>query len=180
MHLFLDIDETLIHTSLKPVKTPDFTFVLGGDTYYVLLRPGLKKFLSFVFKNFESVNIWTAATKEYAHIIMKHILTEAQFKKLGFFNTRAHTIAGSKPLSLVFKSETAKKAGIKPDNTIMIDDKTTVLKWNPGNGIVLPAWTGDVNDKYLLKLVIVLKGILEHKLIIDPKTKYLELTEITD
>lgn len=165
---------------MKPVKNPDFTFVLNNDTYYVLLRPGLKKFLSFVFKNFESVNIWTAATKEYAHIIMRRVLSEAQFKKLGFFNTRNHTIAGSKPLSLVFKSEAAKKVGIRPDNTIMIDDKITVLKWNPGNGIVLPAWTGDTTDKYLLKLVIVLKGILEHKLVIDPKTKYLQLTDITD
>jgi len=180
MHLFLDIDETLIHTSTKKIESASFVFTLSEIKYYVLVRPGLTKFMQYVFKNFESVNIWTAATKEYAHIIMKHILTEKQYTKLKFFNTRTHIIAGAKPLSVIFRNKEAIALGIKPENTIMIDDKPSVLKHNEGNGIVIPAWRGDDTDKYLLKLIVVMKGILEHKIKIESNTKYLKLVDITD
>lgn len=183
MHLFLDIDETLIHSSQQKV-TANNCFVINlsaGDSgrYYVQTRPGLKKFLSFAFKNFKSVNIWTAATHDYAHAIIRRIMTDAQYKSLKFFNTRRNIVEGSKPLFTVFRTKRAQELGIRPENTIMIDDKLCVMQWNTGNGIVVPEWKGDENDTYLYKLMIVLKGILNYQIPTDSSSKHLVLSEIT-
>jgi hypothetical protein len=50
------------------------------------------------------------------------------------------------------------------NNTVMIDDRKDVLRDNPGNGILIPAWKGQVGDTYLAKLIIILDGIFHHNL----------------
>lgn len=180
-NIILDIDETLIHSTTVPLtdKKSDLQFKLGSETYYVHFRPGLSKFLNFVFDNFSTVNIWTAATRPYAQRILSAILTPTQRKKLAFFNSREHTVSGSKPLEMVFNNSSAKKHGILPSNTIIIDDRADVSRHNPGNAIIIPAWKGQ-RDNYLLKLIVVLQGIISHKLVAHPTGEYLYLTDITN
>lgn len=182
-NVILDIDETLIHTRTQDKKISgrraDLSFNIGSETYYVYYRPGLKEFLNFVFDNFSTVNIWTAATRVYAQKILTNILSSKQRAKLTFFNSREHTVDGAKPLSLVFRNEAAKKHGILPSNTIIIDDRSDVSRHNPGNAIIIPPWKGQT-DTYLLKLIVVLQGILKHKLITDVTNSHLYLRDITD
>jgi TFIIF-interacting CTD phosphatase-like protein len=169
MHLVLDLDETLISVSMNPIKDPDFKFSLQGTIYYGKKRPGLDLFLTFAFKRFQTVNVWTAATWEYAHRVLNHIMTAEQRSRLAFFKTRKDLAAFNegpyyKPLEKIFSDPKAKKLGLTKANTIMIDDRDDVLRDNPGNGIMIPPWKGRKNDKYLPKLLIVLDGALHHNL----------------
>ncbi len=166
MNIVLDIDETLIHAVTRKHKDSKFTIkFVKGEQYYILVRPGLKSFLRYVFKNFKSVNIWTAATKEYAIAILSHILTKTQISKLKFFNTRKQCRPdGSKPLMSIFNTPHAIKSNINKNNTLMVDDKEYVLKHNKGNGIIIPAWLGNPNDDALSRLIVLFDVILSSKL----------------
>lgn len=182
-NIILDLDETLIHTTMEPTNHPNFRarFRLSGTDYYLHTRPGLTEFLDFVFTNFKTVNIWTAATKDYAIQIINKIMTKEQRQQLKFFNTRTHIVNGTKPLKMLFSNDKAKELGIFPNNTLMIDDKDSIAIYNPGNAIIVPKWDYpnlSVKDQYLLKLIIVLKGIKAHKLLTDPSEPYLELKKV--
>ena len=163
MNLVLDIDETLIHAVTRKNKKASFSIKFStGEQYYILVRPGLKKFLRYVFKNFKTVNIWTAATKDYAIAIMSNVLTKQQISRLKFFNTRKQCSSdGSKPLVDIFDTPQAKKLGITRFNTLMIDDKSGVLKHNPGNGIIVQPWIGNQSDNSLDRLTLLLDVILK-------------------
>lgn len=185
MHLILDLDETLVSVSMDPIKDPDFKFTLQGIMYYGKKRPGLDLFLTFAFKRFVSVSVWTAATCEYARKVISNIMTPDQKEKLAFFNTRKdletmNQVSYYKPLDKIFKANKAKKLGITKANTIMIDDKENVLVDNPGNGILIPAWKGNKKDKYLPKLLIILDGVMHHGIVFGHFPKVLDLRHLVD
>jgi TFIIF-interacting CTD phosphatase-like protein len=165
-NIILDIDETLIHTSSKFQPDTAFSFKIEAETYFVSLRPNLRKFLQFCFTNFETVSIWTAATERYAYAIMTRILDKRQQQKLRFFHTRKHLVDYAKPLDLIFTRPDAIKMDIRPYNTVIIDDKIEASKFNLGNTIIVPPWCGGP-DTNLFKLIIVLKGIQEHGFFTD-------------
>lgn len=179
-NIILDIDETLIHTEMQPKNKPYFTITVAGTKYFVTPRPGLKEFLDYIFKRFKTVNIWTAATREYAYLIMSHILNKKQQSQLRFFNTREHTHMGAKPLSLIFNGELAKKHNVCEHNTIIIDDRMDVSRFNLGNAIIVPPWLGSGHDDYLYKLMIILDGILSKKIVTKPNDRPIILKQITD
>jgi TFIIF-interacting CTD phosphatase-like protein len=187
MHLVLDLDETLIYVSIAPVKEYDFTFTLQNIRYYVKKRPNLDLFLTFVFQRFQSVSVWTAATADYASEILGHIMTPDQRNRLAFFYTRwdlESPIGQSgpyfKPLKKIFDTTKARQLGMNLHNTIMVDDRNDVLRDNPGNGILIPPWKGNKNDKYLPKLLIVLDGIIHYNLEFGHFLKVIDLRSIVD
>lgn len=83
-HLILDLDETLIHSSIS--SPPDQntlqkmdpetririkTFVDNGDTIWFIMRPYLTDFLRWAYKTFQSVIIWSAGADSYVKAIAK-------------------------------------------------------------------------------------------------------------
>jgi len=184
-NIILDLDETLIHSTLRRIKDPDFKIIFPATqshratTYYVKKRPGLDKFLRYIFKNFKTVSVWTAATRDYAEQVIANIFTKKQRAQLKYFHSREHTQEGIKPLKLIFNDNNAKNLKIQPNNTIIIDDKKEVVYHNPGNGIIIPAWLGKKPDNYLSKLIIVLSGIIKYRCITDSSEVYLELVDIS-
>lgn len=184
MHLVLDLDETLIHVSTTPVKEYDFIFSLQGIKYYGKKRPNLDLFLTFVFRRFQSVSVWTAATADYARKVVNHIMTPVQRTELAFFKTRRDLEPGTrsyiKPLKKIFLEPKALQLGMNYKNTIMIDDRDDVLRDNPGNGIKIPAWKGDKDDNYLPKLLIILDGVFHHNLGFGHFPKVLDLQTLVD
>jgi len=162
MNVVLDLDETLIHVSTtRTNRRYDFEFVLGGIPYYGLKRPNLDLFLRYIFQACRSVSVWTAGTKDYAIAVLQHILTKEQRKALAFFKSRNDLVAVGngyhKPLKAIFTDPRAALYGLTAENTIMIDDREEVLQSNPGNGLLIPAWRGDMTDKYLSSAVLVLR-----------------------
>ncbi|KAJ3121078.1 hypothetical protein HK101_006792, partial [Irineochytrium annulatum] len=84
--LVLDLDETLVHSSFKPVPNADFVIPVEIDNQihnvYVLKRPGVDVFLQRLGKQFEVV-VFTASLAKYAdpvldmldkHRVVKHRL----------------------------------------------------------------------------------------------------------
>jgi carboxy-terminal domain RNA polymerase II polypeptide A small phosphatase len=67
--LVLDLDETLVHSSFKPLPNPDFIIPIDIDgktvDVYVLKRPGLDEFMAAVGPVFEVV-VFTASLSKYA------------------------------------------------------------------------------------------------------------------
>jgi TFIIF-interacting CTD phosphatase-like protein len=166
MNIVLDLDETIIH-SHQNNRNYDFVVdIPGGGRYYVSKRPNLKLFLQFVYKEFRTVSYWTAATEPYAYAILKNILTVQQQERTPIIFTRKHLSIRRdngrpyKPLSKIFQLSFAQSNRILPSNTIMVDDLDQNFVANPGNGLVVPQFRGDPNDKVLSQLIIVLKGII--------------------
>lgn len=178
MNIVLDLDETLIHTyddNELIGREPDFSFKLGGYIYKVTKRPKLDQFINWIFSHpkIKTVNIWTAATCDYARNIIKHILTPAQRKKLHIFHTRKHVVQGTKPLDKIFNDK------LRKNNTIMVDDRAEIGVSNPGNLIVIPAYLGDTNDDYLDKLSILINLILDQKIMTNPDESPTYLKDMT-
>ena len=99
--------------------------------------------------------------------------------KLKCFVTRQHVSAdGTKELDKIFNKKCAIDLDIKRNNTIMIDDKSHVFNKNTGNGLIIPAFTGNKKDNNLLKLTHFLKLIQDEKLLIDSNEASIDLTEL--
>ena len=69
----LDLDETLVHSSFKPVENADIELPVEIDgqicTIYVLVRPFVAQFLKSLHKIYELV-IFTASLSKYANPLM--------------------------------------------------------------------------------------------------------------
>ena len=74
--LVLDLDETLVHSSLQPVSNADFLLTVQvNDLWakvYVLLRPGVNELLTYALQRYEVV-IYTASVKEYADQLLDRL-----------------------------------------------------------------------------------------------------------
>ena len=157
--IVLDIDETLIHTKHmtqvpndKFKKQSDISFKLHDVYYYIHIRPHAKNFLETVFKNFDHVCIWTAAEKSYAKKIISKIMTPEQQNSLLEFWSRKNCVIKdgnyTKPLSKLFE----KHSFLNGKNIVLVDNNELITSLNKGMSINVPDFTGDKNDKTLLKL----------------------------
>lgn len=157
--IVLDIDETLIHTkhmTLVPndkfKKQSDISFKLYNTYYYIFIRPHAIHFLEKVFQSFDHVCIWTAAEKSYARKIISKLMTPEQQKDLLEFWSRKNCVIKdgnyTKPLSKLFK----KHSFLNEKNTVLVDNNNLITSMNKGMSINVPDFTGNKNDKTLLKL----------------------------
>jgi TFIIF-interacting CTD phosphatase-like protein len=80
INVFLDLDNTLIWSldlekiSKDPPKwMKKFKYIDMPKEYRIFQRPGLQKFLNWLFKNF-NVSIWSAASPAYVEFIAKNIV----------------------------------------------------------------------------------------------------------
>ena len=109
--VYLDLDNTLLHSipseefhkkfktkldkdllATKMNKTKVYDMKDDGKSYYLVFeRPYVQEFLDFLFENF-SVNVWTAATKDYAAFIIEHlVLNNRKNRKLDYVFVNYHT-----------------------------------------------------------------------------------------
>ena len=67
--LVLDLDETLVHSSFRPIPNPDFIIPVEIEgkivDVYVLKRPHMDHFMAHVGERFEVV-VFTASLSKYA------------------------------------------------------------------------------------------------------------------
>ena len=166
-NLILDLDETLINALSEEEQSMVRDFderknlfkYTNMDSYYsVFHRPGLQKFLKYIFKNF-NVSIYTAASKDYALFIIEHIILRNKKKrKLDYIFFSYHCDLskklknGIKDLSILW--DIYNLEGYNKNNTIIIDDNPDVKK--TGYCIQVPEFNfsdrDSENDDYLSKL----------------------------
>jgi len=85
--LVLDLDETLVHSSFKPIPNADFVISIELESVihrvYVRKRPGVDHFMHEVGKKFEVV-IFTASLSKYADPLLD-ILDKERIVKARLF-----------------------------------------------------------------------------------------------
>ncbi|PVU96160.1 hypothetical protein BB559_002470 [Furculomyces boomerangus] len=146
--LVLDLDETLVHSSFRPVENPDFIVpvVLYGQEHsvYVVKRPGVDKFLLESSKYYELV-VFTASLSMYADPVLdlldkNKVVTHRLFREsCSMYNTNY-----VKDLS---------RLGRPIKQTIIIDNSPASYAFQPENAIAITTWFNDMHDTELLDLL---------------------------
>jgi Dullard-like phosphatase family protein len=146
--LVLDLDETLVHSSFKPVPEADFIIPVEIENVihqvYVMKRPGVDEFLQHVGQLFEVV-VFTASLAKYADPVLD-LLDKYNAVTHRLFREACSTHRGSyvKDLS---------KLGRDVRRVIIIDNSPHSYLFHPENAIPVLSWINDPNDNELLELL---------------------------
>jgi hypothetical protein len=194
MNLILDMDGTLVGCNAN------FRLDMDGKPTEVTCypRPWLKEFLSFCFRNFASVSIWTAATRTWFEIvdarifqpIIRDINSEDPLGKYYqwklaitqehcLFHSTENEILTYKPLFRLWYSTEGAIPGFTSTNTLAIDDSPCTFTYNPHNGLVISRFHGpDDGDTALLTMINTLHYFIDmYKKIGDVQCIMAELIE---
>lgn len=166
--LVLDLDNTLI-TSLtwdKQVECPvgeidwsgpqpdwliDYTYHNITYTEAIFKRPGVSEFIEYCYNKFERIGIWTASLESRAKAILRVLIPK--HVKIAFVCAR------NSDYDCIKCSSSLWKIGIKPTQTIIVDDIIDIDAVNEGatllhiDAYVIP----NKHDRKLLRLVKLLK-----------------------
>ncbi|CAI5648572.1 unnamed protein product [Oreochromis niloticus] len=150
----IDLDETLVHSSFKPISNADFIVPveIEGTTHqvYVLKRPYVDEFLQRMGELFECV-LFTASLAKYADPVTD-LLDQG-----GVFRTRLFRE------SCVFHQgcyvKDLSRLGRDLHKTLILDNSPASYIFHPNNAIPVVSWFDDVDDAELLNLLPVFEDL---------------------
>jgi len=152
--LVLDLDETLVHSSFKPISGADFVIPVEIDDQvhqvYVAKRPGVDQFLKRMAPLFEIV-VFTASLAKYADPVLD-LLDPDRLVRHRLFREACVNHKGNyvKDLS---------KLGRKLQHIIIIDNSPASYMFHPNNAVPIDSWFDDMNDTELLELIPFLEDL---------------------
>ncbi|XP_068427902.1 uncharacterized protein [Clinocottus analis] len=144
----IDLDETLVHSSFKPVNNADFIIPVEIDgtvhQVYVLKRPHVDEFLRRMGELFECV-LFTASLSKYADPVSDLL------DKWGAFQSRLFRE------SCVFHKgnyvKDLSRLGRDLNKVIIIDNSPASYVFHPDNAVPVTSWFDDMSDTELLDLI---------------------------
>ncbi|KAK5890747.1 carboxy-terminal domain RNA polymerase II polypeptide A small phosphatase 1-like [Gymnodraco acuticeps] len=144
----IDLDETLVHSSFKPVNNADFIIPVEIDgtvhQVYVLKRPHVDEFLKRMGELFECV-LFTASLSKYADPVSDLL------DKWGAFRYRLFRE------SCVFHKgnyvKDLSRIGRDLNKVIIIDNSPASYVFHPDNAVPVVSWFDDMSDTELLDLI---------------------------
>jgi len=171
--IVLDIDETLIHAveDMSPFHKLGFltnpqlfdlryrVFLLNLDTtprrylsppsIWGITRPGLNDFLSFVDAYFQYVFVWSAGKYDYVHRACEQIFKYHRKPDaiLTWDDCQKHNNSYSKPLVDIVNNV----PGMNLDNMLILDDRVENFRYNPYNGILIPAYRPQLTAESIIQ-----------------------------
>nr|XP_029121014.1 CTD small phosphatase-like protein 3 [Elaeis guineensis]XP_029121015.1 CTD small phosphatase-like protein 3 [Elaeis guineensis] len=155
--LVLDLDETLVHSTLEHCDDADFTFPvffnMKQHTVYVRRRPHLQLFLERVAQMFEIV-IFTAGQSIYAEQLLdildpeKKLISQRIYRESCIFSDGSYT----KDLTIL---------GINLAKVAIVDNSPQVFQLQVNNGIPIKSWFDDPADHALLQLLPFLESLAD-------------------
>eukprot|EP01024_Parvocaulis_polyphysoides_P061236 TRINITY_DN6768_c0_g2_i3.p1 TRINITY_DN6768_c0_g2~~TRINITY_DN6768_c0_g2_i3.p1 ORF type:complete len:322 (-),score=38.15 TRINITY_DN6768_c0_g2_i3:504-1433(-) len=152
--LVLDLDETLVHSSFKPVVNPDYVIpveVEGALTdVYVMRRPHLDHFMKQVCAKFEVV-VFTASLSKYADPLLD-LLDEHNMVRWRLFREACVHHQGAYVKDLT-------KLGRELRNILIVDNSPNSYIFQPENAIPILAFIDDMEDRALLELLPMLQDL---------------------
>jgi carboxy-terminal domain RNA polymerase II polypeptide A small phosphatase len=146
--LVLDLDETLVHSSFKPVPNSDYVIPVEIEGFvhqvYVCKRPGCDLFLERVGKSFEVV-IFTASLAKYADPLL-NLLDPLNVIRARLFREACVYHEGNyvKDLSLL---------GRDARYTIIVDNSPASYLFQPENALACGSFIDDMSDTELYVLL---------------------------
>ena len=178
--LILDLDETLVHSSFKPINynnvfhKPDIFLSIDfrGNTHsvYVLKRPYVHEFLKEMSKIYNII-IFTASVQEYANPLLDKLDTENVIKKRLFREDCCKGITGKFIKDLKILNMNLK-------DLILVDNNPISYSYNICNGVPIKTWHYDKTDQELIKLIPVLQFLANVNDVRDYIPKFVENDEI--
>uniref|UniRef100_A0A6Q2WSV6 protein-serine/threonine phosphatase n=1 Tax=Esox lucius TaxID=8010 RepID=A0A6Q2WSV6_ESOLU len=150
----IDLDETLVHSSFKPISNADFIVPVEIDgtvhQVYVLKRPHVDVFLQKMGELFECV-LFTASLAKYADPVADLL------DQWGVFRARLFRE------SCVFHQgnyvKDLSRLGRRLSNVIIVDNSPASYIFHPENAVPVQSWFDDMSDTELLDLLPVFEGL---------------------
>ncbi|XP_016341582.1 CTD small phosphatase-like protein isoform X1 [Sinocyclocheilus anshuiensis] len=150
----IDLDETLVHSSFKPISNADFIVPVEIDgtvhQVYVLKRPHVDEFLQKMGELFECV-LFTASLAKYADPVADLL------DQWGVFQARLFRE------SCVFHRgnyvKDLSQLGRELRNVIIVDNSPASYIFHPENAVPVQSWFDDMNDTELLDLLPFFEGL---------------------
>jgi len=144
----IDLDETLVHSSFKPISNADFIVPVEIDgtvhQVYVLKRPHVDEFLQRMGEMFECV-LFTASLAKYADPVADLL------DKWGVFRARLFRE------SCVFHRgnyvKDLSRLGRDLNKVVIIDNSPASYIFHPDNAVPVSSWFDDMSDTELLDLM---------------------------
>lgn len=152
--VIIDLDETLVHSSFKPVSNADFVVPVEIDgvvhQVYVLKRPHCDEFLKRMGEMFECV-LFTASLAKYADPVAD---------LLDKYNTFSGRLFRE---SCVFHKgnyvKDLSRLGRDLRKVVIIDNSPQSYIFHPDNAVPVTSWFDDPNDTELLDLIPFFEGL---------------------
>ncbi|KAM4705830.1 CTD small phosphatase-like protein isoform 2-T2 [Rhinophrynus dorsalis] len=150
----IDLDETLVHSSFKPINNADFIVPVEIDgtihQVYVLKRPHVDEFLQKMGELFECV-LFTASLAKYADPVADLLDRWGVFKARLFRESCVfHRGNYVKDLS---------RLGRDLSKVIIVDNSPASYIFHPENAVPVQSWFDDMTDTELLDLIPFFEGL---------------------
>lgn len=167
--LILDLDETLVHSSFKYLRTADFVIPVEIDNQvhhvYVIKRPGVDEFLRKVGQWYEVV-VFTASVSKYGDPLLDKLdINKSIHHRL--FRDSCYNYQGNfiKNLSQI---------GRPLSDSIIIDNSPASYIFHPQHSIPISSWFSDTHDNELLDLLPLLEDVSKSN--VDDVGKVLDIS----
>lgn len=137
----LNLRQRVYNISVEDLEKP------GIGTLYEfwgVTRPHAQEFLIFCFSYFKIVAVWSAGKRQYVEEIVNYLFKDMPYPNVVFthddivYNDRGEV---EKPLINMIGSDPTLKKYMSLQNTLILDDNYTNFIPNPGNGILIPAYS---------------------------------------
>ncbi|KAG8452575.1 hypothetical protein GDO86_004385 [Hymenochirus boettgeri] len=146
--MVIDLDETLVHSSFKPISNADFIVPveIEGTTHqvYVLKRPYVDEFLERMGELYECI-LFTASLAKYADPVTDLL------DKTGVFSSRLFREACVFHQGCYVKD--LSRLGRDLKKTIILDNSPASYIFHPENAVPVQSWFDDMSDTELLSLI---------------------------
>ncbi|RNF12657.1 nuclear lim interactor-interacting factor-like protein [Trypanosoma rangeli] len=167
--LILDLDETLVHSSLvQQARHHDLVLNIpvgsGATTVYVAYRPFLRQFIDAIAEHFEVV-VFTASVSRYCNAVMNAVDPGGVLGPLRLYREHCSILNGAyvKDLSLL---------GRDLNQMVIVDNSPVTYLFQQRNAIPIPSWFEDPNDMELKRLLPIVEALARAENVYDVLDDY--------
>ena len=150
----LDLDETLVHSSFKPIDNPDIVLPVEIEgsicNIFILVRPGVSHFLKKMHKHYELV-VFTASLSKYAEPLVGILDPEALCSYKLF---REHCTF----VNNAFVKDLT-RLGRNMKDLIILDNSPVAYMFQPENAMPCVSWYDNLADRELPRTALLLERL---------------------